>query len=132
MRNAKLGFEDQFTAGDLLGRNLLVIGRPTNHKLITGIEAKWRIKPNGFELLGQRYTRAEASLFCVDSDGSDHFRAFFLPGPHVTAMVVSTKIPHYGKYSYLVFDGAQNRIKGTWPVSHSPLTIRLDAVSSPD
>lgn len=30
-------------------------------------------------------------------------------------------IPHYGKYSYLVFEGTHNIAKGQWPVSASPL-----------
>jgi len=34
------------------------------------------------------------------------------------------KLPHYGKYSYLVFEGDEpaNIEKGQWPVIHSPLT----------
>jgi hypothetical protein len=132
LHNAKLGFEDQFSAADLSGRDLLVIGRPANRKLIRVAKAKWRIEPDGFELLGRRYTSTEESLFGVDRDGSGHLRAFFLPGPHHAAVAVSTKIPHYGKYSYLVFEGALNRVKGTWRVIKSPLTVRLDAVSSPD
>jgi aminopeptidase N len=35
------------------------------------------------------------------------------------------KIPHYGKYSYLVFDGAQNVAKGSWDVVSSPLRVSL-------
>jgi hypothetical protein len=30
-------------------------------------------------------------------------------------------VPHYGKYSYLVFDGTRNVAKGQWPVYASPL-----------
>ena len=34
-------------------------------------------------------------------------------------------IPHYGKYSYLVFKGAKNVAKGQWPAKDSPLRITL-------
>jgi len=34
-------------------------------------------------------------------------------------------IPHYGKYSYLVFKGARNVAKGQWPALTSPLRITL-------
>ncbi|MCD6249430.1 MAG: hypothetical protein J7J98_03745 [candidate division Zixibacteria bacterium] len=34
-------------------------------------------------------------------------------------------IPHYGKYSYLVFKGARNVGKGQWAVTESPLEIGL-------
>jgi len=34
-------------------------------------------------------------------------------------------IPHYGKYSYLVFKGARNIAKGQWPPLTSPLRVTL-------
>ncbi len=34
-------------------------------------------------------------------------------------------IPHYGKYSYLVFKGARNAAKGQWPALTSPLRVEL-------
>ncbi len=32
-------------------------------------------------------------------------------------------VPHYGKYSYLVFSGTKNIGKGQWEVTHSPLRV---------
>ncbi len=34
-------------------------------------------------------------------------------------------IPHYGKYSYLVFEGSHNVAKGQWPALASPLKVSL-------
>ncbi|MFH1686632.1 MAG: hypothetical protein ABIE70_03825 [bacterium] len=34
-------------------------------------------------------------------------------------------IPHYGKYSYLVFEGTKNIAKGQWEVTQSPLKVEL-------
>jgi hypothetical protein len=34
-------------------------------------------------------------------------------------------VPHYGKYSYLVFKGARNAAKGQWPALTSPLRVAL-------
>ena len=34
-------------------------------------------------------------------------------------------IPHYGKYSYLVFKGTKNIAKGQWPVGASPLSKKI-------
>ncbi len=34
-------------------------------------------------------------------------------------------IPHYGKYSYLVFKGSKNVAKGQWDVKSSPLKVKL-------
>jgi hypothetical protein len=35
--------------------------------------------------------------------------------------MVARKITHYGKYSYLAFQGGKNLDKGIWPVETSPL-----------
>jgi hypothetical protein len=47
-------------------------------------------------------------------------RAAALPG-------LGRKLPHYGRYSYLAFTGAEpvNVLKGQWPVVHSPLSVAL-------
>ncbi len=44
---------------------------------------------------------------------------------------LARKLPHYGKYSYLVFEGAEpaNRIKGHWPVTAAHLSHALVAGS---
>jgi hypothetical protein len=41
---------------------------------------------------------------------------------------LSQKLPHYSKYSYLVFEGDEptNVLKGQWPVVDSPLAIRIN------
>lgn len=40
------------------------------------------------------------------------------------------KLPHYGKYSYLVFEGDEpvNNLKGIWPIMDSPMSISLDSL----
>lgn len=38
---------------------------------------------------------------------------------------IGRKIPHYGKYGYLVFEGATNVAKGSWEVLASPLRADL-------
>ncbi|MCX6581991.1 MAG: M28 family peptidase [Candidatus Aminicenantes bacterium] len=42
------------------------------------------------------------------------------------------KLPHYGKYSYLAFEGDEpvNSMKGEWPALNSPLSVSLDPVYS--
>ncbi len=43
------------------------------------------------------------------------------------------KLPHYHKYSYLVFEGAEpvNVVKGRWPVLNSPMTVFLPLRNGP-
>jgi hypothetical protein len=56
--------------------------------------------------------------------GSDRPEA--LPG-------LARKLPHYGKYSYVAFSGAEptNVAKGQWPVLRSPLVRFFDAGATP-
>jgi aminopeptidase N len=62
--------------------------------------------------------RDEARQSAIVWTGTDNAAA--LPG-------LARKLPHYGKYSYLVFTGndPSNTLKGQWPVLHSPLTVNL-------
>jgi hypothetical protein len=39
---------------------------------------------------------------------------------------VGRKIPHYGKYSFLLFEAGKNVAKGSWDVKSSPLRATLD------
>jgi len=43
------------------------------------------------------------------------------------------KLPHYHKYSYLVFEGDEPRnvLKGRWPVTGSPMISPIDGMSAP-
>ena len=45
--------------------------------------------------------------------------------PLAAAPGLARKLPHYGKYSYLGFEGeaAENVAKGQWPTTDSPLTV---------
>ncbi len=49
------------------------------------------------------------------------FMAFYLFGRDEDRHRIATKVPHYGRYSYLVFEGGRNVAKGTWPAVRSPL-----------
>jgi len=42
---------------------------------------------------------------------------------------LARKLPHYGKYSWLIFkgDAPDNEAKGEWPTSHSPLAHEFES-----
>lgn len=49
-----------------------------------------------------------------------------LSGSTAKLAALAVKLPHYGKYSWLVFDSAMNSAAtGIWPASDSPLTINF-------
>ena len=51
---------------------------------------------------------------------TDRVAALFLSLSPEAAAMAARKIPHYGKYSYLVFSEGTNRAKGTWEATASP------------
>ena len=48
-----------------------------------------------------------------------------LPADAAVVEALGRKLPHYGRYSYLVFDGETNVRKGNWIVETSPLRLNL-------
>lgn len=58
-------------------------------------------------------------------DGAEQ-PTFVLTAPNADSLVsLLRKMPHYGKYSYIVFDGDQSNVaKGQWPVTRSPMVWR--------
>ncbi len=52
--------------------------------------------------------------------------SLFLPANAGLVPSIGRKIPHYGKYGYLVFEDSQNVAKGEWPSGESPMKVRLE------
>lgn len=49
----------------------------------------------------------------------------FLPASAGAIPSIGRKIPHYGKYGYLVFEGDRNVAKGEWASGDSPMRVAL-------
>jgi aminopeptidase N len=58
-------------------------------------------------------------------DDAEAALAWIAADPSTALSGLARKLPHYSKYSYLVFAGDQpvNIIKGRWPVLDSPMTV---------
>jgi len=87
------------------------------------------VRENELDLAGKNLSSDQASIVLVGRNpqqlkngigfiSSDSAKA--IPG-------LARKLPHYGKYSYLAFEGSEpsNFVKGQWPVVGSPLSIML-------
>lgn len=48
-----------------------------------------------------------------------------LPADATVVEALGRKLPHYGSYSYLVFEGETNVAKGSWAMKSSPLRLSL-------
>ncbi|MEO7385824.1 MAG: M20/M25/M40 family metallo-hydrolase [Gammaproteobacteria bacterium] len=53
--------------------------------------------------------------------------------PDAAMAGLARKLPHYGKYSWLAFEGTEpaNVAKGEWPTADSPLNVNLEKTGAP-
>jgi aminopeptidase N len=120
---ARIVPEEKVRKGDLSGHDLLFLGFPASPDLLPPLPETLRCTEAECTIKGERFTGAGTALFAalphpLDPEG---VAAVFAPFSAEAALASVRKIPHYGKYSYLVFDSGKNRGKGTWPVAESPL-----------
>jgi hypothetical protein len=67
----------------------------------------------------------------IDSREAQHVTAYYLPGSVNAALDTARRIPHYGRYSALVFRGGRNLVKSTWQPVQSPLKLLFKKDSAP-
>ena len=134
LSRARIGREAAFESNELRGSDLLFIGNPERKVGLPAGDDQFAITPDGFILNGEAYNGEGSSFFGVFRHPENEARtaAVFIPGRLDPAKSLSTKIPHYGKYSYLVFKETRNQVKGTWTITDSPLSVQWPTVARPD
>lgn len=125
--------EQDLTEDDLQGKDLLVIGRPRRTLLQPAWPAGISLQATQFTVDDRTFSNPEDALFLVLPRSGDGNRSagYFLPLSSAAATLVAGKIPHYGRYSYLVFAAGQNQIKRTWEPKGSLLVHRFQREESP-
>ena len=122
LRRFRILSETAMDESRLSTASVLLVGRPTRPELIPDLPEAVSLTPDGVELNGKGYAIGPDAFFGVFSHPTDADRVMALfwgdPGGDETA---ARKITHYGTYSYLAFHEGENRAKGTWPVTDSPL-----------
>jgi len=126
LEGVPFGMENGFSNKDLAGKDLILVGLPSHRIWRPDQGDRFKVTAEGFILNGHTYSDPMMSFFGVFTTGSGNARsvALFLPADASLAKTISAKITHYGKYSYLVFNASNNRVKGTWKANQSPLTVR--------
>lgn len=126
LRNARIGMEGDFTNRELDRRDLLFVGKPCDRRWFPDDDHQFAVTPDAFALKGRVYGSHRESFFGVFShpDCKASAVALFIPASLSIAKSLAVKIPHYGKYSYLVFADTRNQVKGTWAVTNSPMVVR--------
>jgi hypothetical protein len=107
--------------------DLLFIGRPPADLLAEPELLSLQAEQDSFYWDDTRYQDAMDSLFVCrrTSDNDRRLRALFHPLSDEAARKVARKIPHYGRYSHLVFKNGANLVKGTDEPADSPLRVAL-------
>jgi hypothetical protein len=123
IKNYQLIHEKNLHREEMIHHDMLWIGLPSKDDIFLSLSETVLFKPDGFILNSVGYFKKEDVFFGVFSnpEATDLVVGLFLPLSSQNLLTVARKIPHYGKYSYLVFSAGQNVDKGDWPVDQSPL-----------
>jgi hypothetical protein len=131
--SANIVTEAELVSGSAGQGPVLWVGPPTGAARLPVSAGQFTLDERQFTVSGKPYAHQSASFFGLfrANDASGRLVALFLPESYEAAVVQSAKIPHYGKYSYLVFQGPSNIVKQTWPVTSSPVAIDWSAGGPP-
>jgi hypothetical protein len=109
-------------------RNILILGNTNKFASVVSEGIKnygAEIKADAYVINKTTYPAANNSFVTIiRNPGNPKLTVGFLSAANAKASEgLGRKIPHYGKYGYLVFDGDEptNVAKGEWPVLDSPL-----------
>ncbi len=115
--------EKDLAPDQIATHDLVMMGIPAHPLLKRALQEKITLRPEGFDLNGQTYNADQNCFFGVWPHplSKDHIMAVLLHGSENHQEIIARKIPHYGRYSYLVFAETTNQVKGNWPTAASPL-----------
>ena len=87
---------------------------------------KWvKIADDQVQVNQEVYSRNNSFVFAVEETEIFAKMLVVISNDFGSLPRLGQKLPHYGKYSYLVFDGTRNIGKGQWPAGDSPLKQSL-------
>ncbi|MCX6639122.1 MAG: M1 family aminopeptidase [bacterium] len=128
--NYRIVREDELAPADLSNNGVLFLGTPMENGAIPAPWLKndrWKISTSAFTLLGKEYTDEHSSLVTVERNpwNAEQVVGYCCVRQAADLTSLGRKIKHYGKYSYLVFNGNDNAAKGNWEPSESPLIFKF-------
>jgi hypothetical protein len=127
LKNARIVQESEIDLTSVEDSDLLLFGWPRRLEDLVRDTARFSFSGKTFNVDGKSFSDPADVFFGVFEHPSNPNRslALLFPLSEHTVDIVSRKITHYGKYSYLVFRGGRNIMKGVWPTKSSPLMIKL-------
>jgi hypothetical protein len=126
LKNNQFVTETELTRQSLVENDILLIGQPRLKGFLKNLPSGVEIRKRSFSLDKSVYDKASDAFFGVFGNpyAENRVAALYMPLSPEYADIVAAKITHYGKYSYLAFQGGKNREKGFWPVESSPLVYK--------
>lgn len=108
---------------------IMIFASPAENRIVSHFIQKMpaavSIGQNSVSLFKQKYGDKDICSVIIFRN-PDHLKlpVVWIWGKSTNALAqISRKIPHYGKYGYLIFNNGRNILKGNWPVENSPLTF---------
>jgi hypothetical protein len=127
--NAAVVTEKEYLEAPAQGRDILFIGVPEDKFLQEELKVSLEKLENGTR--DNVKSDPNRVVFLVrKSTVNDHVVAYFLPGSVQSAQDTARRIPHYGQYSYLIFENGANQVKATWETQDSRLTTFFNTEDS--
>ncbi len=121
--------DSDVTDNDLLNRAvwLMDMNNILTKDMVPANDTQFSVTQQGIILNEDSYNSQEFSwAITLQHPKSPEFSMTLLHINSIDLMdSVSRKLPHYGKYGYLVFKGAQNIQKGEWHIEKSPLIRKI-------
>ncbi|HTV01314.1 MAG TPA: M20/M25/M40 family metallo-hydrolase [Luteitalea sp.] len=115
-------------------RSVWLIGRTNRHARGLADGRSLQLTDDRMTIDGQPLPLRDHAAIVVRRHPADVTRALgWIVADRVDAVPgLGRKLPHYGKYSYLGFEGAEpvNMLKGQWQASDSPLSVDLREATS--
>lgn len=113
-------------------RGVWIVGRTNRHASVFARQDGFALGATELTALGEKAALAGHTFaFVTRHPGNAGKAVGWLFGEPLAALPgLGRKLPHYGKYSYVGFDGTEpvNVLKGQWPESDSPLRADLRPV----
>ena len=115
--------ETDFSPDRHEGRDVLFIGLPENYADPLYRTTSLSLSADRLKFKDQTYSGDHTALFAAVPSPADSEAtwAYFIPLSAAAAQDAARRIPHYGRYSYLVFHQGANQDKGIWEIQDSPL-----------
>lgn len=112
---------------DLRGRDVLFLGLPRRKGLLPPLPNDLQLTADRISVRGETFTDTGTAVFVALPRPDEPGRSaalFYALSPAAAGQAVR-KIPHYGKFSYLVFANGTNLAKGTWTPQSSPVVYEF-------